>query len=780
MSAEAEAPLTDTALTEPGLAGDAQPVSVTVRCPRCEGSNPAGARACALCSQALSFGAHPAGRDGADHTLVRERADADAERLGEETPALPLAIRPRGASQRPLVSSRPAFRSDRPPALEDDDDELPHQVADPLVGVIVADRYRIVELLGRGGMGIVYKVEHTRIGKLLAMKLLTGELSQSPDVVRRFKQEALTSSKLSSPNTVQVFDFGASDRLTYLVMELVNGEDLGRVLRAGGPMPFDRLGPIVAQMCSSLAEAHTKGIVHRDIKPENVMLVRGKDGADIAKVLDFGLAKLRDGPELNALTSQGAIVGTPYFMSPEQVRGEAVDARSDIYAMGALMYRALTGHYPFNGPTPMAVFTKHLTEAAVPPAERAPELEIPAGVSAIVMKAIAKEPIDRFARAEELRDAIVAELLELGATSSEDAFDSAAVRDLARIEDEAREGRAAASQPAAEIATRDEVEAYERKLRRKRWGLLALVVAAVGAGGYALAELAIASRTPVFEGAELEPNNTAGDATLVPFGAEAAGYLGKRLDPSRGDRDFYAYDVPAGEGGSALVSLRVSALPNFAMCTLLYRQGFSTPLAQYCTGRAAKDLVIPALRIEPGRYLVAIMQDMDPYGAPTPPFVHENVSDPYVVSLARAAPDAADEIEPDDQVASAVPIAEGAARRGALAWARDEDVFCADAAAGSLRFRVRDVVRAAGTVLEATPMLGNVEGAAVRVHATRAGAPTPTDVVSPWTSDPIAPAADGAPRCVRLRLTNDPWTSGDRAIVPTGGGEAYGVEVIAP
>src|ERR1700730_2183076 len=126
------------------------------------------------------------------------------------------------------------------------------------------------------------------------------------------------------------------------------------------------------------------------------MLMRGRDGTDIAKVLDFGLAKLREGAELNDVTSQGAIVGTPYFMSPEQIRGESVDARTDIYALGALMYRALTGHYPFNGPTPMAVFTKHLTEPPVPPSARAPELAIPAGVDAIVQKALAKEPEGRY------------------------------------------------------------------------------------------------------------------------------------------------------------------------------------------------------------------------------------------------------------------------------------------------------------------------------------------------------------------------------------------------
>ncbi|MBL8739917.1 MAG: protein kinase, partial [Myxococcales bacterium] len=139
-----------------------------------------------------------------------------------------------------------------------------HRV-DPLIGMLVADRYRIVDALGRGGMGIVYKVEHARIGKLLAMKLLAGELSRNNEVVRRFKTEALTSSKLSSPNTVQVFDYGATDGLTYLVMELVNGDDLGRLLKIQGALPPSRVGRIVVQIANSLMEAHAAGIVHRDI-----------------------------------------------------------------------------------------------------------------------------------------------------------------------------------------------------------------------------------------------------------------------------------------------------------------------------------------------------------------------------------------------------------------------------------------------------------------------------------------------------------------------------------
>ncbi len=654
-------------------------------------------------------------------------------------------------------------------------DTLEVPAADPLLGVVVAERYRIIEPLGRGGMGIVYKVEHTRIGKLLAMKLLTGELSRNPDVVRRFKQEALTSSKLSSPNTVQVFDFGVYEGLTYLVMELVFGEDLGRALRAG-PMPFPRLARVVIQVCNALAEAHQKGIVHRDIKPENVMLIRAKDGTDIAKVLDFGLAKLREGSELNDLTSQGAIVGTPYFMSPEQIRGENVDARSDIYSLGGLMYRALTAHYPFNGATPMSVLTKHLHDEPIAPDERFPALGISIGASGIVMRMLAKDPAKRFARVEEVQQALVEEIRALGASGIEVLLDSGALRDLV-AKGKAEVAATGRQNPGAVIATRDEVEAYERKLRRQRYTALAtfIVLLLAVAGGITKFVLSRPAG-PLFTGGEVEPNNAAAEATLVPFGEDVSAYLGKRIDPQKGDRDFFAYEVPESTPDPVtFVRLAVTALPNIPQCTLLYKQGLSTPLAQYCVGRPGKDLVLDAMRLEPGGYFIAVMQDMDPYGAPTLPFVLENVSDAYTVSFgpATAAPD--EEVEPNDRVQSANAVMMDSPLRGALSYAHDEDVFCAPPSeTAPVRFRIEDVVRAAGSVLEATPITGAGEGVPVRIHAARGSAPTTSDTQSPWQSEPLAALPD-EPRCVRLRLVADPWSSAAVRLTPIGGAEHYTV-----
>jgi serine/threonine-protein kinase len=495
----------------------------------------------------------------------------------------------------------------------------PPTAADPLIGMVVADRYRIIEAIGRGGMGIVYMVEHVRIGKLLAMKLLRGELSCRPDVVRRFKREALCVSRLQSPNTVQVFDFGVSEGLTYLVMELVHGQNLTRVLHSQGPMPAARLGKIVIQMCSSLAEAHRKGIVHRDIKPDNVMLVAADGGAEVAKVLDFGLAKLREAEGRSDVTAGGMILGTPYYMAPEQIRNEEVDQRSDIYSIGALMYRALTGVHPFSG-EPLTVLSKHLGELPVPPHVRAPGLGIPLGMSLLVMRALAKDPAERFQRVEDLQSLLVQEIRAEGSSSVESLLDTDRVR------------RLAAPKPAS--ATSDEVDAYERKLRRKRHGALGLaafLVSAAGATGFLLPHAA----KP--RGVELEPNDTAAEATPLPLGEVMRGQLGKRLDASHGDRDFYAVEIPANASGvKSLLKLQVSALPTMATCVMLYRPGFDDSVGQYCGGRAGRDLAIPVIALDPGRYLLVVLQDVDSYGGQRPP-IQESISDSYTILATSVA-----------------------------------------------------------------------------------------------------------------------------------------------
>src|SRR6185436_4685814 len=242
------------------------------------------------------------------------------------------------------------------------------------LGKVVDGRYRVLEVIGRGGMGVVYRVEHLRMGKIAAMKVLHRDLAHDPEIVQRFEREAAAISKLHHPHTVQVFDFGNAQGALYLIMEYVRGLDLAHIINRDGPIPWTRCAPLLAQICSALQEAHELGIVHRDLKPENVLITRTTGGRDYAKVLDFGLAKLDQRGAPARETERNAIVGTPYFMAPEQIRGDDVDARSDIYSFGALMFELLTGEHLYSSSTAVGVLTKHLTAQPDAPSMRAPKL----------------------------------------------------------------------------------------------------------------------------------------------------------------------------------------------------------------------------------------------------------------------------------------------------------------------------------------------------------------------------------------------------------------------
>jgi eukaryotic-like serine/threonine-protein kinase len=577
------------------------------------------------------------------------------------------------------------------PSNEDGRVKTRDRAPDPLIGRVIADRYRIVGHLGRGGMGIVYKVEHLRIGKLMAMKLLTGELSRNREVVRRFKREALAASRLTSVNTVQVWDFGHSDGLTYLVMELVAGEDLGKLLKREGPMPFRRVAQIAVQVCNSMREAHERGIVHRDIKPENILIVHpsgnpesdpDESGAhaearqltDLVKVLDFGLAKVHDEerPHTNDVTTAGAIVGTPYYMSPEQIRGETVDGRADIYALGAVMYRAVTGVPPFVAPTPMAVITQHLTEELIPPHERAPELNIPREVSDIILRAMAKDRDQRYGSASELREALITHLASLGVSGG--FLRTGALETIAAAAgpEALRTSRADVEVP---LATRKEVSAYSR--RRRRAGLIATAIALA-----TVATILIAARTMrstakpqhAFD-EESEPNDTTANANALTLGSPSKGYIGKRLDTDRGDLDFWSIEVP---GVNPLLEIALSPLPNMPLCVDLFRDPTAAaPVATFCRPRGVA-LHVNAFRVQPGRYWLRVSQDRSLLEDGSKPPVYENVSDMYSlrVAIASTTPDL--EIEPNDGLADARTMIPGDTVNGSLGWRGDRDFYCAE------------------------------------------------------------------------------------------------------
>jgi serine/threonine-protein kinase len=267
-----------------------------------------------------------------------------------------------------------------------------------LVGRVLADRYQLTGVLGRGGMGVVYRGVQLAVDRPVAIKVVSRTLAKDPRAVQRFQREAKVSSKLQHPNAIRVYDFGLTDDgLLFLVMELLDGRELSRELKALGRLPVHRAVNIAVQALKALHEAHGYGIVHRDLKPSNVFLQDLAGETDIVKVMDFGIAKMvhGDGAEL---TNVGLIVGTPTYMSPEQIRGWQVDARSDLYALGVILFEMVAGRVPFRGDSQLAVMVAHTRE---PPPPVSSVVEGP-GVEAldgVLARLLAKEPADRPASA---------------------------------------------------------------------------------------------------------------------------------------------------------------------------------------------------------------------------------------------------------------------------------------------------------------------------------------------------------------------------------------------
>ena len=272
---------------------------------------------------------------------------------------------------------------------------------DELIGQTIASSYTIVRVLGEGGMGRVYEARHTRIkGKRFAVKMLHPEFARQPEVLTRFQREAEAAAAIQSPYVVDVYDVDrAADGRAFLVAEFLDGKEFANYLDEVGKMPAGAAVRIVRQICKALQAAHDQGVVHRDMKPENVFLT-GDPAQPISKVIDFGISKLGDSPGGPSLTKTGMIMGTPSYMAPEQARGERVDHRADIYAVGAILYCALTGQRPFDRGDPTATLTAVLTQD--PPRPRSLEPSIPEPLEMIIQKAMAKRPDDRHQSMAEL------------------------------------------------------------------------------------------------------------------------------------------------------------------------------------------------------------------------------------------------------------------------------------------------------------------------------------------------------------------------------------------
>jgi len=291
---------------------------------------------------------------------------------------------------------------------------------DPLVGSLIDRKYLVEGLIGRGGMGRVYRGRNIRTESPVAIKTLIPELVTDESLVKRFEIEAKAASNLRHPNTIRIYDFGQEGDLLFMVMELLDGQPLEALVREGRVEPA-RVIRILKQTCAALAEAHAVGLVHRDLKPDNIFLNRVGGEPEFVKVLDFGVAKLRDKRFGNAtLTQAGMIFGTPRYMSPEQARAQEIDQRSDIYALGVILYEALTGLPPFDAGDPVAVLVQHVQEPPRPFAEIAPDLAPMPALEAVVMRCLAKSADDRYDTVAQLVAALDAavEAPGMGASAS--------------------------------------------------------------------------------------------------------------------------------------------------------------------------------------------------------------------------------------------------------------------------------------------------------------------------------------------------------------------------
>lgn len=542
-----------------------------------------------------------------------------------------------------------------------------------LLGTVVADRYRLLSLLGEGGMGAVYKAEHIRMGKALALKVLRGAFARDAGAVARFRSEAQIVSRLSHPHTIAVFDFGELPEADgfYLAMEYVPGRDLAALLREQRTLPEARTVEIGRQILGSLAEAHDAGIVHRDMKPGNVMLMQTRSGEDFVKVLDFGIATLRGESAGASTTSAGAIIGTPSYLSPEQARGDLIDARADLYSVGALLYELLAGRPPFHGMSPVAVVSAHLHDPPTPLLSLAPGVS--EELAAIVHKALEKKPERRWASADELRGA----LLQLGA--------SRAGAVTPRTPGTSRAATVVTGE--LQLASRQDFEAFEQEVARLRRSRVAtpliaiLLLAALGltlwrwsdvytflqtrvpAVGRALPDALRPSE--LFDGEEHEPNNAPQHANRLPLplgpdGAPAAGaalvrgHLGAKVSDTSGDIDVYRLEVPPGAGGQVLTAAWTGeregeGIRGLDVALTLNRQRAadsertSAPLVALVDhGGPGRPERLRAL-VEPGTYFLAVREKHADATGPV-----EKPTDWYRLSVELAAPEPGEEVEPND------------------------------------------------------------------------------------------------------------------------------------
>ena len=366
-----------------------------------------------------------------------------------------------------------------------------------LIGQLVGERYQVERRLGVGGMGEVYLARHLLMGRLCALKVMSQALSRDPDAVSRFNREATNASRISHPNVCAVYDFGLTpDGLVYLAMEYVEGRALSEVLDKEGPLTVQRAAMLVVQCAHGLQVAHDLGIVHRDLKPDNIMVTPVKE-REVAKLVDFGIAKAVESEPGQRVTKTGFVVGTPEYMAPEQLAGDPLDGRSDQYALALVFYRAITGILPFEGSSVQETLVKRLTDPPRPLALARPEGRFPAGLQGVMDRALARDPADRYPTVTAFSEAVTE--ITRG--------DGIATRPLAA-------GRAAASTPIP--PTRQTPR--KRQPAGVRFAIATGAVLAAGAGAWALIDSNESAMEPPasgFPGAAPPPGPSPRETTAV-------------------------------------------------------------------------------------------------------------------------------------------------------------------------------------------------------------------------------------------------------------------------